>query len=84
MKTPRVLVNDKVKTSRLKNFKGKVTPFGLPKGCKARYVLVHYVQNTSTKVCWTEGTDELLTCILVILALICVLCFRLCCKLVFI
>jgi len=32
MKTPRVLVNDKVKTSRLKNFQGKVTPFDLARG----------------------------------------------------
>ena len=55
MKTPRVLLNDNVKAPRLKIFKGKVTPFVLPKGCKARYVLVHYAQNTSTKMCWTEG-----------------------------
>lgn len=55
MKTPRVLLNDKVKTSRLKNFKGKVTPFDLSEGCKARCVLVHYAQSTSTKVCCTEG-----------------------------
>jgi hypothetical protein len=55
LKTPRVLLNDKVKTPRLKNFKGKVTPFDLPKGSKARCVLVHHTQNTSKKVCWTEG-----------------------------
>jgi len=55
MKKLRVLLNDKVKVPRLKNFKGKVTPFDLPKGCKARCVLVHYAQNASTKVCCTEG-----------------------------
>jgi hypothetical protein len=55
LKTHRVLLNDKVKTPRLKNFKEKVTPFDLPKGCKVRCVLVNYAQNTSTKACWTEG-----------------------------
>ena len=40
----------RLKTSRLKNFKGKVTLFDLPKGCEARRVLLHYAQNTTTKV----------------------------------
>jgi len=78
MKSPRVLLNDKVKGPRLKNLKGKVTPFDLPKRCKARCVLVHYAQNCVG----LKATDELCTCILVLLALICVLCFRLCRKLV--